>query len=45
VGFGNLIFNAEVVEQRLRAGVLPIISSKPPRMAIRCSISGSLLCL
>ena len=43
VVFRNLIFDAEVVEQRLRAGVLPIISSQPPRMAIACSITNSRL--
>jgi hypothetical protein len=39
--FENLILDAEVVEQRLRTGVLPMMTHKPPRMAMRHSIRNS----
>ena len=39
----NLIFEPEVVEQGLGTGVLTIMSSKPPKMAIQRSIRNSRL--
>jgi|SRR5664280_602391 hypothetical protein len=41
--FRNLIFDAQVVEQRLRAGALPHHGHEPPRMAIKHSIRNSRL--
>lgn len=41
--FEDLIFNAGVIEQRLRAVCCPIMDHEPPRLAITHSIRNSRL--
>jgi len=41
MGFRNLVFQAEIVEQRFRAVVLPIMISRPPTTEIQRSMSPS----
>ena len=38
VGFRNLIFQAEIVEQRFRAACCPIMISRPPAMRSKQSM-------